>query len=270
MHAARTIAAAAAALSLAVVPALATGGPVTAKAKDPNPCHQAHLHLLCPDLVMSRPGNLQLVHTPGGHVHLLSENRIENVGRGPAELFGVRHKLREMEAYQVIHTVHGHRHRYRTGGELYFYPVPGQGRYWKWHHAAEFQLWSLDKQGHRKQLVRTGPKHDYCLRDLEPSRRRPAGSPGHPIYPGCSQDGSIRHRRLGTSVGWADVYPATYEHNWIDVTGFRGCFAYIHVADPDHRIWERRENNNAGVRVIRLPYTGSARGCPHFRYGSST
>ena len=33
---------------------------------------------------------------------------------------------------------------------------------------------------------------------------------------------------LGTSVGWADVYPSTYPDNWIDVTGLRGCFAVVH------------------------------------------
>jgi hypothetical protein len=127
----------------------------------------------------------------------------------------------------------------------------GAASYWKVHHVAAFELWSLDSRGHLLRLVRTGPKVDYCLRDLfrtHPSRRSPTAA----VYPGCNQNPGITHDVLGTSVGWSDVYPYSYPQQWIDVTGLRGRFAYIQIANPD-RLWHERMGNNASETVVALP-----------------
>ena len=69
---------------------------------------------------------------------------------------------------------------------------------------------------------------------------------------------------LGTSAGWADIYPSAYPRNWINVTGLRGCFAYLHRADPENHLAEEREDDNAAMRTVRLPWTGPRLGdCPH-------
>ena len=100
---------------------------------------------------------------------------------------------------------------------------PGAGRFWKFKDAAEFQLWTLDRSGRRRQLVRRGVKQVYCLRDLVRVSGVPR-SPGGPVYGACSEDGGARSVVLGTSVGWADRYPSDYYQQWIDVTGLRGRF----------------------------------------------
>ena len=78
---------------------------------------------------------------------------------------------------------------------------------------------------------------------------------------------------LGTSPGWADIYPPAYPEQWIDVTGLRGCFAYVHIADPENGIYEANEDNNEAQTIVRLPFRererrrgcrGSDRG-PHLR-----
>ena len=61
---------------------------------------------------------------------------------------------------------------------------------------------------------------------------------------------------LGTSVGWSDVYPSTYHEQYMNVTGLRGCFAYVHVADPKNGIYESNEDNNEGETIVRLPWRG--------------
>ena len=68
--------------------------------------------------------------------------------------------------------------------------------------------------------------------------------------------------RLGTSVGWSDVYPPGYPEQFIDVTGLRGCFAYVHTADPRNGIYESRERNNSSTVVVRLPFRGGRQRCP--------
>ena len=72
------------------------------------------------------------------------------------------------------------------------------------------------------------------------------------MYGACSQDRGRRAVRLGTSVGWADVYPATYHENFVDVTGLRGCFALWQIADPTNVIAEGDETNNASRTVVGL------------------
>jgi hypothetical protein len=136
--------------------------------------------------------------------------------------------------------------------ERYGYPNVGAASYWKFEHAAAFELWSLDAHNRPLQLARTGPKVDYCLRDLvrrSPSRR----SPRIPVYPACSQNPNIRRDVLGTSVGWSDVYPYEYPEQWIDVTGLRGRFAFVLIADPEHLLIESDHGNNVSETYVNLP-----------------
>ena len=93
-----------------------------------------------------------------------------------------------------------------------------------------------------------------------PGMRR---SPGRRIYPACSTNPRQRRVTLGTSVGWSDVYPPGYPEQWIDVTGLRGCFAYVHIADPENGIYESNEDNNEAQVIVRLPFRPSERrrGC---------
>jgi hypothetical protein len=211
---------------------------------------------------MSAPFRLHIDRTTiPGHVLLRAASSINNVGSGPLELRAYRNASRRLVVYQAIYDASGRRHLFRTPAHLIFKYVPGERyghptieafSYWKLHHAAAFQLWSVDAERHALRLVRTGPKVDYCLRDLirsHPSRR----SPRLPVYPACSQEPRIAADVLGTSVGWSDVYPYEYPDQWIDVTGLRGVFAYVQIADPDNLLVELNHHNNVSETYVALP-----------------
>lgn len=253
------------ALAAAVVPA--AGQDAAPAPLVPNPCQVPGNHLACPDLIMRKPYGLSLVRRDHRAL-LLSTNAIVNVGHGPLEVHASRKGAdgKVMEARQAIHFRTGSNKLLRApSGEAYFAYVPGRGRYWKFEDAARFELWRLDAEGHRTTLARTGPKIFYCFRDLQRVRTF-ARSPGGRVYPACSQSGPIKRVTLGTSPGWADIYPSTYPRNWINVTGLRGCFAYLHRADPENHFAEEREDDNAAMRTVRLPWTGPRLGgCPHVR-----
>jgi hypothetical protein len=242
--------------------ALAAQSPAqSAKEGEPNPCTGPHAaRLRCPDIQMGRPAHLYL-ERHGPHLWLRAQNNLKSRGEGPVMLRGTRSGRRTMFARQHIYRVDGTRLVERTGARLYFQYVEGQGRYWKWQDAARFELWSLNPDGTRNRLVRTGPKLNYCLRDLKhtaPSRR----SPRRRVFPACNKDPRKRQVTLGTSVGWSDVYPSKYYQQWINVAGLHGCFAYVHRADPTNVVWETNEGNNDAQRIVRLPWRGNARGCP--------
>ena len=219
-----------------------------------NPClGPTAAGLRCPDLVMRPPADLVLDRrTRRGRLLLRAENSIDNVGAGPVELRGRRDGRATMSVRQRIYRSGAGPLSVPTRARLSFYPVPGQYRYWKFRQAARFELWSLDARGERARLVRTGPKLNYCFRDLE--RRNPsAPSPRRRVYPACDQGARTRAVTLGTSVGWSDVYPASYHEQWIDVTGLRGRFAFAHMADPGDGIFESREDNNRSQVLLTLP-----------------
>ena len=143
----------------------------------------------------------------------------------------------------------------RTGARLRLKLAHLGLRWWKFYNAARFELWRVDAQGKRTEKVRTGPKVSYCLRDLTHTRPTlPPRSPYLPHYPACSTNVTLRQDTLGTSVGWADIYPPSYPEQWIDVTGLRGCFAYVHIADPENGVYESNEDNNEAQVIVRLPF----------------
>jgi Lysyl oxidase len=253
--------------TLAVLAALAASAasPATAAAaKPPNPCLDARQRpaLRCPDLVMRKPFGLRVdFFTRPGRVLLRAGNSIDSVGRGPAELRGVRTHRYFMRGRQRIYRVGGGHIGLNTGARLFFKYVLGQGRYWKFRDAARFALWRLNAAGVAVRRVRTGPKVSYCLRDLSRSRPRRARSPRRRVYPACNRSFSKRRVTLGTSVGWSDVYPPSYPEQWIDVTGLRGCFSYRHTADPRDGIYESKETNNTAAVTVRLPFRPGRQRC---------
>lgn len=253
-----------------------TPTPTPAPTVDPNPCRRPELRLRCPDLVMRTPYGFHLLRTKKGRSLLATTNAIVNVGDGPLEVRGRRITRTRMSARQVLRGRTAATTRVQPpNGSIRFFDTRTRGTYWKFEDAAGFELWALDAQGFRTRLVRTGPKIFYCYRDLTRVRslatRRPyRGSPRTRQYGACSQKGPISRVTLGTSVGWADIYPWRYPQNWIDVTGFSGCFAYVHKADPSNRFVELDERNNASAVSVRLPWRGSGgrRGCPTVRAGA--
>jgi hypothetical protein len=243
--------------------------PGTEITPDTNPCNDPILALKCPDLRMAPPADLR-VRKVGKVLELLATNHIVNVGAGALELRAehtnkaTRNGYRFATAYQVIRNRRGKPVYFPEAGYLYFKAVPGQGHYWKYWRAARFELWTLRPDGMRAHMVRTGPKLSYCFRDLKRVRTF-ARSPKHRIFPACNQSFGRKELRLGVSPGWADIYPSSYHENWISITGLRGCFSFVHRADPLDTIVEEREDDNIGRRTIRLPPRhGSVapRGCP--------
>jgi len=249
------------ALLATAIAAVATAGAGSASAQTPappptplpNPCLDPlqAAELRCPDLQMAPPRDMFV--TKRGKVLLHATNDIRSRGEGPLEIRGTRTSRRYMSVRQAIHTDGGRRY-FDTGGELIFYFIPKQGHYWKFEDAAKFELFEIDPvTDARGGLVRTGPKLNYCFRDL---KRTGAGGPKKRVYPGCSQEPKLKGRTLGTSVGWSDIYPADYHENWINVQGLSGCFEFVMTVDPRNHLFENDEANNEGSVRIRLPASG--------------
>jgi hypothetical protein len=246
--------------SLGLLAALAL--PASSAAAVDNPCAGPEAkELLCPNLRIAPPSELYVERTGDGHVLLRATSDVRSRGKGPMELRGRRNGWHSMRVNQRIYKVGGGHITLPTRATLHFTDVGAYfgGSYWKVHQLAHFDLLRVRKDGSLGPVVRTSPKLNYCLRDLE--RTRPGRrSPSYRYYPGCNQDPYIHRDRLGTSVGWSDIYPAAYPKQWINVAGLRGCFVYRMTVDPKHHLFESNENDNTSQVRVRLPYPGHT-GC---------
>lgn len=240
----------------ALVALLALAAPASAAAVD-NPCTGPEAkQLRCPNLRIGPPSEIY-AQKAGPHVLLRATSDVRSRGLGPMELHGHRNGPRRMRVNQRIYRKGGGHLTLRTGAQLRFTYVGTYfgGSYWKVHQLATFELLRVRPGGELGPVVRTSPKLNYCLRDLYRTRagRR---SPRHRVYPGCNQNPLRDDVRLGTSVGWSDIYPAAYHQQWIDVAGLRGCFAYRMIVDPGHHLFESNEDDNVSQRLVHLPYKG--------------
>lgn len=229
-----------------------------------NPCTEPAKHLVCPDWTMMPIRTLR-VRSVGKRQILMMDNTLINVGQGPVEFRGRRSKPREMTARQVLARTGGRsRVALVTGAHLqYTFVDRARGSYWKFAHAARFELWRLDGGGRRTERVRVGPKLNYCNRDLRRRRILPA-TPLQERFPACPQDPNLTTATIGTSVGWIDAYPWHYPNNWVEITGQKGCFAIVQRADPLGTVLELREDNNTVSKVVRLPFRHGPQRCPPF------
>ena len=246
---------------LAALALLARAAPTASAATVDNPCEGPEARfLLCPNLRIAPPSEIY-AQKAGSHVLLRATSDVESRGKGPMELRGRRDGPRTMKTNQRIYKRGGGHITVPSEAKLHFTYVGTYfgGSYWKVHQLANFELRRVAPDGTVGDVVRTSPKLNYCLRDL--TRTQPSGkSPPDRVYPGCNQNPFQDRVRLGTSVGWSDIYPAAYHQQWIDVTGLRGCFAYTMTVDPKELLIESNEKDNTSQRLVRLPYNGSP-GC---------
>jgi hypothetical protein len=244
--------------SLMLLPVLA---PATGSAAVANPCQGPEAkQLLCPNLRIAPPSELY-AQKAGPHVLLRATSDVQSRGRGPMELRGRRDGWHSMRTNQRIYKAGGGHITVPSGAKLHFTDVGTYfgGSYWKVHQLANFELRRVGPDGKVGPVVRTSPKLNYCLRDLE--RTRPGRrSPPRRHYPGCNQNPYRDRVALGTSVGWSDIYPAAYHQQWIDVAGLHGCFAYRMIVDPKELLFESNEDDNESQVLVRLPYPGHT-GC---------
>lgn len=91
------------------------------------------------------------------------------------------------------------------------------------------------------EIVRTGQKPSVRLVS---SRTYDSSLPGYPAA-GQRITHNINLKRMGISVGWTDIYTASLELQWVDVTGLKQGEYWLEVeVDFGGFIEESNENNN--------------------------
>ena len=181
---------------------------------------------LLPDLRMARLGDLQIETGDDGERRLRFTAVIVNVGAGPMEAVGV---LRGGEIDGIVQRIQREGAAPRevpTDAQFYF---SGDGHeHW---HIRDMQAYRLERLD-GVDTTAVSEKHGFCLWDNE--RASPAVPGGQRAAafncPESLDDGEVR---MGLSVGWRDVYPASLPDQFIDVSGLEsGRYRLWAEADP--------------------------------------
>jgi hypothetical protein len=220
------------------------------------PAH-AQAQPLLPDLGMAKLTTIKLdTTTMPGHRLLRYTATMVDVGQGPVEVRGSRPDTSsQMTAVQRIYDSGGGFTDHATSIQMQY---AGDGHN-HWH--------SLDMEGGTLARLDNGKKvgalvkHGFCFFDNLAYRLTLPGAPATTQYTAsnsCAMNNpNALSVTMGLSVGWGDVYPASINLQWIDITGLpNGRYKLRATADPRHLISESSYTNNSVWAKIKITTTG--------------
>ena len=184
-----------------------------------------------------------------GRALLRFPTTIANAGDGPLEIWGGPSSGNSQQVFQRIYQ-RGGGSRDTLAGNFVFHPGHGHVHLEGF---ATFQLRGRNDDGTPGPVVASGGKTSFCLLNIDHSF--PAATSAAARVEG--RGGSSCETIQGISVGWADVYGADLEDQWIDVTDIPdGDYFLEIVTDPDNNITETDETNNGVLEPITVdnPY----------------
>lgn len=120
------------------------------------------------------------------------------------------------------------------------------------HHFDGFVNYALHERlpdGNPGAVVAGGFKFSYCIEDV--SQTMP-GLPGSP--PNAAFTCTDSSRPQGLSVGWSDLYEATLDCQWVDITSVpAGSYVLSITANPVKKLMESRYSNNQLFLPVTVP-----------------
>ena len=218
------VAALAATLVLAGVLALGWSALSRGGGSPPGPSPRAAAGLL-PDLRMAQLDDVELERADDGRLLLRFTATIVNVGTGPMELVAA---LDGAELGRGVQRV------YHEGGE--FTEVPSAVTFF-WAGDGHDHWHARDLQGYRVEALdgsatAVSEKHGFCLFDNAPLDAFEGRAPDSVVYE-CPSSEDASTIRMGLSVGWRDIYPATLPNQFIDISDLpAGRYRLWAEADP--------------------------------------
>ena len=210
-----------------------------------------------PDIDQARPRNLTVTIDRTGAVprfHLGFTSSMVNLGPGPLEIDAHRTSAStpQMVADQAV---------LQTNGE--YHTVPGIGRlqyvyssdHEHWHYLG-FDHYRL-RRARDNRFVAPDQKTGFCLGDryeTHPGAVETGKPPEPTLASDCGQrETGLLALREGISVGYGDIYYATVEGQFVDITGVpAGRYYLVHRVNADRKLREADYSNNAASLLITI------------------
>ena len=177
-----------------------------------------------------------------GRTLLRFSTEVANAGDGPLEIWGGSVSGNAQQVFQRIYQEDGGSRDILAGEFVYH---PGHGHI----HFEGFATYDLQLRDASGTIIASGGKTSFCLINI----RQP--------LPDVTANAGVVHGRGGTScgtiqgisAGYSDVYSASLDDQWIDVTDVAdGTYTLQITADPENNIVETNESNNVSTVTVRI------------------
>ncbi len=226
-----------------------TGAAPADDAPEPTTPRAVESALLLPDLQALPPESLSVESDPGaGTRKIRFSTTSTNLGDGPLEMRGTLDpETGRTRATQRIARGDGDGVVERVAGDFVFHPTH---RHWHFESFTDFALWTYLPGGALDRVVATTGKMTFCVMDTGRADGAPTGDQPR-AFTGCGNS------TQGISVGWHDTYGSSIPGQELDVSGLPdGRYAIRSTVDPENRLMEIDDTNNATVAYVQL--SGSA------------
>jgi hypothetical protein len=222
---------------------------------------------LLPDLIVKEPERLSVLKIQN-KLRLRFDNEVGNAHTGPFELVaaaaesdcdggGIAPGKRNVS--QRVYTDANGNGFFERGTDTAFADTPAGCVVYHdeptHHHAHYSDFASYNLVGPSGATVAGSSKVTFCIADVWRFRGGLFGSPGSKYYSSCNG------LTQGLSVGWSDEYPYTTSGQYIELDPGGtyigdGNYCLVSIADPQGRVREADETNNAASVQIQLSRHG--------------
>jgi hypothetical protein len=177
-----------------------------------------------------------------GRTLLRFSTEVANAGDGPLEIWGGSVSGSSQQVFQRIYQADGGSRDVLAGEFVYH---AGHGHI----HFEGFATYDLILRDGSGNIVASGGKTSFCIINI----RQP--------LPDATNDAEVVHGRggnscgqvQGLSVGHSDVYSASLDDQWIDVTNVADGQYFLEITtDPENDLVETNEDNNTARVAITL------------------
>ncbi|MGB7342836.1 MAG: DUF4347 domain-containing protein [Pirellulaceae bacterium] len=174
-----------------------------------------------------------------GRELLRFSTEVANGGDGPLEIWGGSVSGNSQQVFQRIYQADGG-YRDQLAGEFVYHPGHGHIHFEGF---ATYDLILTDTSGN---VVASGGKTSFCLINIRQPLPDATNNAGLVHGRGGNSCGNVQ----GISTGYSDVYSASLDDQWIDVTDVADGQYYLEITtDPENNIQETDETNNT-ARVL--------------------
>jgi hypothetical protein len=207
------------------------------------PTTSANSNLLLPDLETLPLYDLHIQYGTNGRV-LRFATTVTNGGDGPLELLGVSDpRSNRTTAIQRIVKRDGSLQEHIAGNFVY-HPTHS---HWHFEDFILFELWTYRPDGSLETQLESTGKLTFCIFDSEPMNPPFPYAAEKPAFAECGNDAQ------GVSLGWADTYGSAVPGQELDINDLPdGRYAIRSTADPDNRLRELDDTNNAVVQYVEV------------------
>lgn len=199
---------------------------------------------LLPDLAIQEPQQLFIRRQANGRA-LRFDTSTMNIGEGPFEVLGHHDKERNQTfASQYVKLSDG-TGRYKEVGAFVFHPTHN---HWHVENYVKYELLTVNENNEPGEKKAESEKISSCFWDRRVFNLDLPSAAKVRNYPySCTQTSQ------GISVGWADIYEATFDGQEIIIDAVPdGRYFLRYQVNPDNIFEEKDTANNTGVTLIEI------------------